>query len=204
MTGMLLAQANPPQIPMSTLFWLGIITVGVIALLGGIFITKYFNLWIQAFLTHANVSIMDLVRMSFRKVNASIMVRSKIMAVQSGITEVYPISTRNLEAHYLAGGNVPRVVQALIAAHRAKIQLDWRTAAAIDLAGRNILEAVQTSVYPKVIDCPDPKQSAEGTLSAVCGDGIELRPSGIIGSLIGAILVTLGWRWWSSRTATSG
>jgi uncharacterized protein YqfA (UPF0365 family) len=97
------------------------------------------------------------------------------MAVQAGLTDVYPISTRALEAHYLAQGNVPRVIQALIAAHRAKIKLDWQTAAAIDLAGRNILEAVQTSVYPKVIECPDSKNNPEGTLSAVAGDGIELR-----------------------------
>jgi uncharacterized protein YqfA (UPF0365 family) len=125
-------------------------------------------------MTGAGISLLDLVMMSFRKVNTPIIVRSKIMSVQARLTEVYPITTRNLEAHYLAGGNVPRVIQSLIAAHRAKITLDWRTAAAIDLAGRNILEAVQTSVYPKVIDCPDSKLP-EATLSAVCGDGIELR-----------------------------
>src|SRR6476660_6353773 len=151
-----LAQANPPQIPMSTLFWLGVITLGVIALLGGIFITKYFNLWIQAFLTHANVSIVDLVGMSFRKVNPNIIVRSKIMAYQAGLSEKDGVTTRSLEAHYLAGGNVPNVVRALIAANRADIPLSYKRAAAIDLAGRNVLEAVQTRVNPKVIDCPDP------------------------------------------------
>jgi uncharacterized protein YqfA (UPF0365 family) len=152
---------------------------GAILILGGIIFlavfARYFSLWIQCKMTRAGISLLDLIMMSFRKVNTSIIVRSKIMGVQARLTEVYPITTRSLEAHYLAGGNVPRVIQSLIAAHRAKISLDWRTAAAIDLAGRNILDAVQTSVYPKVIECPDPKNNPEGTLSAVCGDGIELR-----------------------------
>ncbi|MFN0056397.1 MAG: flotillin-like protein FloA [Planctomycetales bacterium] len=136
---------------------------------------RYFSLWIQCKMTGAGISLLDLIMMSFRKVNTPIIVRSKIMAVQARLTEVYPITTRALEAHFLAQGNVPRVIQSLIAAHRAKIPLDWRTASAIDLAGRDILEAVKTSVYPKVIDCPDAKKNPEGTLSAVCGDGIELR-----------------------------
>jgi uncharacterized protein YqfA (UPF0365 family) len=136
---------------------------------------RYFSLWMQSFMTRAGITLLDLIMRTFRKVNASIIVRSKIMAVQARITEAYPISTRALEAHYLAGGNVPRVIQALIAAHRAKIKLNWQTAQAIDLAGRNILEAVQTSVYPKVIDCPDAKVSPGGTLDAVAGDGIQLR-----------------------------
>ena len=112
--------------------------------------------------------------MSLRKVNPDVIVRSKIMAVQAGLTRVYPITTRALEAHYLAGGNVPNVILALIAAHRAHIELDWQTAQAIDLAGRDLLEAVRTSVNPKVIDCPDPK-STSGTLDAVAGDGIQLK-----------------------------
>jgi uncharacterized protein YqfA (UPF0365 family) len=152
---------------------------GALLFLGGLvflaIFARYFSLWIQCKMTGAGIGLLDLVMMSFRKVNTPVIVRSKIMSVQARLTEVYPITTRSLEAHYLAGGNVPRVIQSLIAAHRAKITLDWRTAAAIDLAGRNILEAVQTSVYPKVIDCPDSKSNPEGTLSAVCGDGIELR-----------------------------
>ncbi len=99
--------------------------------------------------------------MSFRQVNARTIVQAKIMAVQAGIgTErVTGITTRRLEAHYLAGGNVPNVIRAIIAAHRADIDLDFDRAAAIDLAGRDVLDAVQTSVYPKVIDCPDPASS---------------------------------------------
>ncbi len=135
---------------------------------------KYFTLWIQSQMTRAGISLANLVMMSFRKVNPTVMVRGKIMAVQAGITRDYPISTRQLEAHYLAGGNVPNVIRALIAAHRAGLDIDWQTAQAIDLAGRDILDAVKTSVYPKVIDCPDPSKVA-GTLDAVAGDGIQLR-----------------------------
>lgn len=134
---------------------------------------KYFNLWLQAFVTRARVSMLSLIAMSFRKVNARAIIESKIMGVQAGLP---PISTQALEAHYLAGGNVNRVIKALIVAHRAKIELDWETASAIDLAGRNVLEAVQTSVDPKVIDCPDPRRSAgRSTLDGVAKNGIQLR-----------------------------
>jgi uncharacterized protein YqfA (UPF0365 family) len=110
--------------------------------------------------------------MSLRKVNPVIIVDTKIMAVQAGLAD---ITTEALEAHYLAGGNVRRVVQSLIAAHRAKIELDWNTAAAIDLAGRNVFEAVQTSVDPKVIDCPDSRRTGRNTLDGVAKDGIQLK-----------------------------
>src|SRR4051812_35480265 len=135
---------------------------------------KYFNLWIQSKTTGANVGLMDLVGMTFRKVNPNIIVRSKIMAIQAGLTEKEGISTRSLEAHYLAGGNVPNVVRALIAANRADIPLSYKRAAAIDLAGRNVLDAVQTSVNPKVIDCPDPAKGRQ-TIDAVAKNGIQLK-----------------------------
>ena len=135
---------------------------------------RYIGLWIQCKMTRAGVSFPNLVMMSLRKVNPTIIVRSKIMAVQAGLLRDYPISTRQLEAHFLAGGNVPNVIRALIAAHRARLDIDWQTAQAIDLAGRDILDAVKTSVHPKVIDCPDPSKNA-GTLDAVAGDGIQLR-----------------------------
>jgi uncharacterized protein YqfA (UPF0365 family) len=97
------------------------------------------------------------------------------MAVQAGLTEEMGITSRALEAHYLAGGNVPLVIRALIAAQKAKIiQLSFREATAIDLAGRNVLEAVQTSVYPKVIDCP-PKSSGRTSLDAMAKNGIQLK-----------------------------
>lgn len=156
-----------------------LLILGAAAVLAGLVVfavlARYLGLWMQAWMTGASISMYDLIMMNFRKVNAAIVVRSKIMAVQAGLTEIYPITTRALEAHYLAQGNVPRVIQALIAAHKAQIRLNWQTAAAIDLAGRNILEAVQTSVYPKVIDCPDPRGNPTATLDAVCGDGIQLR-----------------------------
>jgi uncharacterized protein YqfA (UPF0365 family) len=136
----------------------------------GVF-ARYFGLWIQSKMTRAAISFPGLVMMSIRKVNPSIIVRAKIMATQAGLTG---ISTRALEAHYLAGGDVTKVIRALVAAHRADLNMDWQTAQAIDLAGRDVLDAVRTSVYPKVIDCPDPKKTA-GTLDAVAGDGIQLK-----------------------------
>jgi len=135
---------------------------------------SYFNLWIQSFLTGAGITIWDLLGMTFRKVNPRVIVKAKIMAVQAGIDDP-DLTTRALEMHYLAGGNVALVVQALIAARKAKIvRLSFREAAAIDLAGRDVLEAVQTSVYPKVIDCPG-KASGRDSLDAIAKDGIQLK-----------------------------
>jgi len=114
------------------------------------------------------------VGMYFRKVRASVIVPSKIMSVQAGLDDP-EITTKSLEAHYMAGGNVPLVIRSLIAANKAKtIQLSFREASAIDLAGRNVLEAVQTSVYPRVIDCPE-RGSARKSLDAVAKDGIQLK-----------------------------
>jgi uncharacterized protein YqfA (UPF0365 family) len=149
-----------------------VVAVGALLFLG--VLARYFSLWMQCVFTRAEINIVQLMLMSLRNVNAAVIVRSKIMAVQSGLTRVYPISTRALEAHYLAGGNVPNVILALVAAHRAHIELDWQVAQAIDLAGRDLLDAVRTSVNPKVIDCPDPKRSS-GKLNAVAGDGIQLK-----------------------------
>ncbi|MGD9853576.1 MAG: flotillin-like protein FloA [Planctomycetaceae bacterium] len=132
---------------------------------------RYAGLWIQCKMTRAGVSFPNLVMMSIRKVNPAIIVRCKIMATQAGLTG---ITTRAMEAHYLSGGDIQKVIRALVAAYRADLDLDWQTAQAIDLAGRDVLDAVRTSVYPKVIDCPDPKKTA-GTLDAVAGDGIQLK-----------------------------
>ncbi len=147
-----------------------ILVVGVV-LVGVLF--SYFNWWIQAFLTGAKVRIWDLIGMTFRKVRPSIIVPAKIMAVQAGLNDP-DITTKALEAHYLAGGRVPNVIQALVAAHKASIELSFREAAAIDLAGRDVLEAVRTSVIPKVIDCPAAGQSRR-SLDAVAKDGIQLK-----------------------------
>jgi uncharacterized protein YqfA (UPF0365 family) len=173
--GLLFAQGDGPGVEDSGGVYLFIALFIVLFLFGFLIVfAKYFGLWIQCKMTRAGISFPNLVMMSFRRVPASLIVRCKIMAVQAGLTKVYPISTAALEAHFLANGNVPNVIRALIAAHRAGIALDWQTAQAIDLAGRDILEAVRTSVNPKVIDCPDPKKKA-GTLDAVAGDGIQLK-----------------------------
>lgn len=136
---------------------------------------RFFSLWIQCKLTGAGIGMFDLIGMWFRRVNPQVIVRSKIMAVQSGLGEETGITSKVLEAHYLARGNVPQVVRAMVAAAKAKIvRLDFEKARAIDLAGRDVLEAVQTSVYPKVIDCP-PRDSARPTLDAVAKNGIQLK-----------------------------
>jgi len=157
-----------------TAIWLIVAFIVVFGLIGFAVFARYFSLWIQCKMTGTGIGIVNLIMMSIRRVNPTVIVRSKIMAVQAGLTDHYEISTQALEAHYLAGGNVPNVIRALIAAHRASLDMDWQIAQAIDLAGRDVLDAVRTSVYPKVIDCPDPKKTA-GTLDAVAGDGIQLK-----------------------------
>jgi uncharacterized protein YqfA (UPF0365 family) len=132
-----------------------------------IFLLKFINLWVQAYLSKARISLFSLVGMQLRKVNPKVIVRGVVSSVQAGI----PVDVRELEAHYLAGGNVINVVSALIAADRANLGLDFRRACAIDLAGRNVLEAVQTSVNPRVIDCPE---AAKGKVAAMAKDGIQV------------------------------
>ncbi len=140
-------------------------------------VLTYGRLWFQAYMSNAHVSLMSLIGMSLRQVNSRVILQGKIMALQAGVGSdpTTGITTRRLEAHYLAGGNVPGVINAIIAAHRADIDLDFDRAAAIDLAGRDVLEAVRTSVNPKVIDCPDPVKSKKSHLSAVAKNGVELR-----------------------------
>ncbi len=149
------------------------ISLLLVLLIGLAVFMRYVGLWIQCRMTRADIPLVQLMLMTLRKVNPSVIVHSKIMAVQSGITSVYPVSAQALQAHYLAGGNVPNVIRALIAAYRANIEIDWQTAQAIDLAGRDLLDAVRTSVNPKVIDCPDPSKS-RGPLEAMAGDGIQV------------------------------
>ena len=152
----------------------GFLIAGIIALVILAVFARFFRLWIQSKTTSAGITMWDLVGMYFRKVNPAVIVRSKIMAVQAGIGEDM-IRSKALEAHYLAGGNVPLVIRAIIAARKARMdELDFKLATAIDLAGRNVLEAVQTSVYPKVIDCPNPKMGRM-TLDGVAQDGIQLK-----------------------------
>jgi uncharacterized protein YqfA (UPF0365 family) len=155
-----------------------VIIVGVIFFLVAMAVILNFGgLWIRAYTSNARVSFFELIGMKLRQVNASTIVDAKVMAMQAGVgtDPATGITTKRLEAHYLAGGDVPRVINAIIAAQRADIDLDFDRAAAIDLAGRDVLDAVRTSVYPKVIDCPDPEKSPKTTLSAVARNGVELR-----------------------------
>ncbi len=142
-----------------------IVVLGIVVVLG-----QFIGLWVQAFSASAGVTMWDLIGMRLRKVDARQIVLSKISGVQAGLN----ISTRQLEAHYLAGGRVPNVIRAMIAAHRAQIELPWDRSTAIDLAGRDILDAVQTSVNPKVIDVPN-AASGRNTIDAVARDGIQLK-----------------------------
>jgi uncharacterized protein YqfA (UPF0365 family) len=158
------------------IIWLGVAAIAVLFLFAAVFaFAAYGNLWFQAYMSSADVSMLALIGMGFRQVNSRVIVQAKIMAAQAGldIDRRNGISTRRVEAHYLAGGNVTNVILAIIAAHRAGIPLDFDRAAAIDLAGRDVLDAVRTSVLPKIIDCPDAR-SGKATLSAVACNGIEL------------------------------
>jgi uncharacterized protein YqfA (UPF0365 family) len=169
MSAALIAQIITKQVWL----YIGIGVGGIFVLLILVVILKYGGLWVRAYSSNAQVSLLSLIGMSLRQVNANLIVDAKVMAMQAGIPG---ITTRRLEAHYLAGGNVLGVVKAIIAAHRADIDLDFDRAAAIDLAGRDVVDAVQTSVHPKVIDCPDTsRQSQKTTLSAIAKNGVELR-----------------------------
>lgn len=158
----------------------GVVLLLIFGLILIIAFAKYGNLWIQAFSSGAKIGIVDLIGMHLRKVKPEQIVQAKIMATQAGmnIKGKDGISTRKLEAHYLAGGRnggVLRVIKAIIAAQRAGIDLDYDQAVAIDLAGRDVLKAVTTSVDPIVIDCPDAQKSGKSFLSAISKDGIELK-----------------------------
>jgi uncharacterized protein YqfA (UPF0365 family) len=144
-----------------------LLAIGVLVLVGLFF--YFLKIWVQAWMSGAKVSLFKLLGMKLRKVPPSLIVGARIQLVKAGIE----LDTDPLEAHYLAGGDVLMVVNALIAADKANIELTFQKACAINLAGRDVYDAVRTSVNPKVIDCPDP---AKGTtmLDAVAKDGIRL------------------------------
>jgi uncharacterized protein YqfA (UPF0365 family) len=143
--------------------YIGLI-IGALFLLIFVFIIgNFINLWLQALFSKADISLASLIGMRLRKIPPRIMVEAKITGVKAGLT----LETAALEAHFLAGGHVPRVIQALVAADKANIPLDFQRGAAIDLAGRNVLEAVQMSVNPKVIETP--------SVMAMAKDGIQLK-----------------------------
>jgi len=146
-------------------FAVGVVVIVIVAVFA-----KYFGLYLRALLSGAPVGVFNLIGMSLRRVSPSLIVDSRIMLTKGGI----PLDTNMLETHYLARGNVLRVCTALIAANKANIPLNFQRAAAIDLAGRDVLDAVRTSVIPKVIDCPDPAKGRP-TIDAVAKDGIQLK-----------------------------
>jgi uncharacterized protein YqfA (UPF0365 family) len=146
-----------------------IVVIGIVLVF--VFLS-FLNLWVQCVLTGADISIWSLLWMKLRKVNYEMVVKQKIALVQAGVT----VSTSEMEAHYLSGGDVEKTAFAVIAAHKANINLTWATAAAINLAGRDVIDAVRTSVNPKVIECtsPDPAKG-KLMLEGVCQNGIRLK-----------------------------
>ena len=163
------------------------LAIAVILMLGLIFVTlKYGSLWWEGYNCGAQIGLIELVIMGLRQVNQKAIMKAKIKAVQAQLKTERDlakgasfdgtfVTTNSLEAHYLAGGNVGNIIEALVASKNAGISLEFDQAAAIDLAGRDVVEAVRTSVDPKVISCPDPQRSGKEYLSAVAKDGVELK-----------------------------
>jgi len=147
----------------------------ILALVLFLLVAKFFNLWLRARIANAPVSFPTLLAMWLRGVPNALIVDTRITAAKAGIH----IGTDQLEAHFLAGGEVTHVVLSLIASDKAGIPLDFNRACAIDLAckgtTKTVLEAVRTSINPKVIDCPHPDMGRGGKIDAVAKDGISLR-----------------------------
>jgi len=162
-----------PILPLAQAFDLSalplyLILIGVLAIVFAAFVAKYIGLWFQAFVSGTPISLFNIIGMSLRKVPPRLIVMARITAFKAGLKN---LTVNDLETHYLAGGHVNDVVRAMIAADKANIPLAWREATAIDLAGRDLFDAVKTSVNPKVIDCPDKGHY----ISAVSQNGIELK-----------------------------
>lgn len=151
--------------------FIALVVLGIVGLVVLAIVAQFFRIWLQAYMSNADVSLLDLIGMRLRKVDIMTIVSARIQLVKSGI---HGISATDLESHYLAGGRVPNVTRAMIAANRASVELDWKKSCAIDLAGRDIIDAINTSVNPKVIDCPS-RESGKTTIDAVAKDGIQLK-----------------------------
>lgn len=149
--------------------FIGFALLGLFVLIFGIILLKFGMLYVQARVSGVKVGLLNLIGMTLRKISPATVINTEIMGVKAGLD----INRDKLEAHYLAGGNIFNVTTALIAAKKANIALNFDTAAGIDLAGRDVLEAVQTSVNPKVIDAPNPASGAT-KIAAVSMDGIQL------------------------------
>jgi uncharacterized protein YqfA (UPF0365 family) len=150
--------------------WAFIIFVCIVLLIIFAVMFQFIGLYVRAFVSGARVSFVDLIGMKLRKVNATLIVNSRIQATRAGLN----VSQAEMETHVLAGGDLLRVINSMIAAAKAGIELTWQNATAIDLAGRDILDAVQTSVNPRVIDVPSAAMG-RNTIDAVAKDGIQLK-----------------------------
>jgi uncharacterized protein YqfA (UPF0365 family) len=150
------------------------VILAVIGFVAFFLLLSFFSVWLRAWLAGAYVGFTELIAMRLRQVPYGAVVNARITAKKAGIE----IGTNDIEAHFLAGGSVLPTVQALIAAQKASIKLDWQRACAIDLAtkgsGKNVVEAVRTSVDPKVIDCPNPA-TGRTTIDGVAKDGIQVK-----------------------------
>ena len=152
-----------------------IVVLAVFGFIAFFLLLSFFSVWLRAALAGAHVRFFtELVAMRLRQVPYGVVVDARITAKKAGID----ITTNDIEAHFLAGGNIVPTVQALIAAQKASIKLDWQRACAIDLAtkgsGKSVAEAVRTSVDPKVIDCPNPA-TGRTTIDGVAKDGIQVK-----------------------------
>ena len=145
-----------------------ILVLAAVAAIFAFMMMRFLSLWFQAFISGTPISLFNIIAMSLRKIPPRLIVAERITAYKAGLKT---ISVGDLETHFMAGGHVHDVVRAMIAADKANISLDWRQATAIDLAGRNLFDAVKTSVNPKVIDCPDKGHY----ILAVAKNGIELK-----------------------------
>jgi len=152
----------------SSIYTLLLLIIGFFAFVFISVISKFIKLWFQAFVSGTPVALFNIIGMSLRKIPPRLIVNARITVFKAGLKD---ITVTDLETHYLAGGRINDVVRAMIAADKANIALNWRQATAIDLAGRDLFEAIKTSVNPKVIDCPPNGEY----ISAVAKDGIELK-----------------------------
>jgi uncharacterized protein YqfA (UPF0365 family) len=166
-------------IPAGIWEWALLVVAVVAALAFGILIIQFGTIYLRALFSGAKVTFIELVALRLRRIPLGLIVNNRIAAVRSGV----PVSIDELSTHHLAGGNVPMVVLALIAAGKAGIRLVFDRACAIDLAtkgtGKTVIEAVRTSINPRVIDCPDPR-GGKTTIAGVAKDGIVIKARALV------------------------
>ncbi len=152
-------------------FYILIIVLAIVAIVVLSIVGRFISLWFQAFVSGTPISLFNIIGMSLRKIPPRVIVNARINSYKAGLKQ---IEVADLETHFLAGGRVLEVVRAMIAADKANIPLTWKQATAIDLAGRDILDAVRTSVNPKVIDCPSDVKGQGEYIVGVAKDGVQL------------------------------